>query len=168
MNVEILCCVDNGTPTDLALTAAIQLAQSLRASLLLLCVNPLLPGRGSPMCMWADSHVSAMLENAERKARWAGLPEVTQIRGRALDVAEAIVAQADECDVDYIVLGTRDRNSVARALGGSVSRAVIARANCPVLIVRRLRERRRRRRSGGVREPNVLRDLVSAASIAVP
>ena len=158
MKVRILCCIDDGEPAALALVTAIQLACKLNAFLTLLSVNPLLPGRGAPICLRPEPYVSELLEAAARKARWAGLTHVEQDRCHALDVAEAIVAHAEEGEVDYIVLGTRDRSGVARALGGSVSRSVIAKANCPVIAVRRIREQHRTRSKGGLREPNVLHE----------
>ena len=140
MRTRILCCIDNGEAADLGLIAAIQLARKLQAVLMLFIVNPLMPGRGAPIYLWPEQYVSALLEAVARKARWAGLAYVEPAHCRASDVAKAIVAHADEHDVDYIVLGTRKRSGVARALGGSVSRSVIAIANCPVLVVRRVRE----------------------------
>lgn len=51
-------------------------------------------------------------------------------------VADAIIAAADEHDVDLIVIGTRDIGTVQRLLGASVSDSVSRNASCDVLIVR--------------------------------
>lgn len=48
----------------------------------------------------------------------------------------AIVAAADELDADAIVIGSRGRGAIRRALLGSVSSHVVHNAPCPVLVVR--------------------------------
>jgi nucleotide-binding universal stress UspA family protein len=162
MRPKILCCIDNGEASERALTAAIQLAKRLQGSLALICINPLMPGRGAPMTVWPEPFVTEILRAAACKARWAGLSKVDEVRYRALNVAHAIIAHADENESDYIVLGTRDRSSVARVLGGSVSREVIASANCPVLAVRRLRELRWDHPRNGLRRRSDVTDLAPA------
>jgi nucleotide-binding universal stress UspA family protein len=47
-----------------------------------------------------------------------------------------IVACAKKLGADLIVMGCRGRGGIRRAIGGSVSDAVIRRAPCPVLVVR--------------------------------
>jgi len=46
-----------------------------------------------------------------------------------------IVACAKKLGVDLVVMGCRGRGGIRRAIGGSVSDAVIRRAPCPVLVV---------------------------------
>jgi len=162
MIAKILCCIDNGEASRRALSAAIQLAKQLQGSLTLLSVNPLMPGRGAPITLWPDAYVEEILQSAASKARWGGLAKVDQLRCRALDVAKTIVAHADEQEVDYIVLGTRDRSGMARAVGGSVSRGVISKANCPVLAVRRIRGQQQQHTRRGLRKRIELHDLVPA------
>ncbi len=50
--------------------------------------------------------------------------------------AKAIVAYADDHDVDAIVVGSRGRTGAARLLLGSVAETIVRRANCPVTVVR--------------------------------
>ena len=50
-------------------------------------------------------------------------------------VAPEIVSYAARHHVDMIVMGTRGRTSVSRAVLGSVAAAVVRRAACPVLTV---------------------------------
>lgn len=52
------------------------------------------------------------------------------------DPAEQIVAVAEESDADLVVVGSRGRTGIARALLGSVARHVLVDAPCSVLIVR--------------------------------
>jgi nucleotide-binding universal stress UspA family protein len=49
---------------------------------------------------------------------------------------EEILGLADELDVGLIVLGSRGRSGISRALMGSVSDSVVRHAHCPVLVVR--------------------------------
>src|SRR5260221_13890772 len=50
--------------------------------------------------------------------------------------SEAIVSAAEERNADLIVMGTRERSRIARAILGSVTLSVLAGSNRPVLIVR--------------------------------
>ena len=50
--------------------------------------------------------------------------------------AEAIVTAADEHDADLIVMGTRERNRLVRAVLGSITQNVLHDSNRPVLLVR--------------------------------
>lgn len=50
--------------------------------------------------------------------------------------SEAIVSAAEERDADLIVIGSRERSRIARAILGSVTLSVLARSGRPVLIVR--------------------------------
>jgi nucleotide-binding universal stress UspA family protein len=52
------------------------------------------------------------------------------------DVATRISELATELDVDLIIVGTRDRSVISRLFGGSVSRDLVAKSPCPVLVVR--------------------------------
>ena len=52
------------------------------------------------------------------------------------DPADALVEAAAELGADLIVVGTRGRSGASRVLLGSVSRRVVARAPCDVLVVR--------------------------------
>jgi len=63
------------------------------------------------------------------------------LRGRAVvetsdRPAEAIVEYARTAAIDWIVMGTRGRTGVNRALMGSVAERVVRTSTCPVLTVR--------------------------------
>lgn len=71
----------------------------------------------------------------------AALPDGLAIE-RRVETGEpglAIVAAAEELGVDAVVIGTRGRGAVKRALLGSVSTHVVHNAPCPVLVVREKR-----------------------------
>ncbi|KRA38148.1 MULTISPECIES: universal stress protein [unclassified Nocardioides] len=52
------------------------------------------------------------------------------------DVAEAVVAAAEEVDADLVVVGVRRRTPVGKLLMGSVAQRVILDAHCPVIAVK--------------------------------
>jgi len=56
---------------------------------------------------------------------------------QAPNVAETIVAVAEEGAADLIVMSTQALTGAARALLGSVADAVVRSAHCPVLVVHR-------------------------------
>jgi nucleotide-binding universal stress UspA family protein len=51
-------------------------------------------------------------------------------------VAEEVADLAEELEVDLIVVGTRGRSAIDRALMGSVSDSIVRHARCPVVVAR--------------------------------
>ena len=64
----------------------------------------------------------------------AGIPVRFQIR-MTTNVVEEIIFEAKRSSADIIVMGTRGRSGLARALLGSVAEAVLRRAPVPVFVV---------------------------------
>ncbi len=62
---------------------------------------------------------------------------VAGIHRRMGGVAEEVVGLAEALRVDLIVMGSRGRGGIKRALMGSVSDSVVRHAHCPAMIVRR-------------------------------
>src|ERR687890_2432072 len=71
----------------------------------------------------------------DRRIRLAG-GTVAGAHFRVGEVAEEVVGLAEELEVDLIVVGTRGRSVLGRALMGSVSDSVIRHAHCPVVVAR--------------------------------
>jgi nucleotide-binding universal stress UspA family protein len=61
---------------------------------------------------------------------------VTEAHLRTGRAAEEIVTLSEEIGAGLIVIGSRGRGGIRRALMGSVSDSVIRHAHCPVLVVR--------------------------------
>jgi nucleotide-binding universal stress UspA family protein len=61
---------------------------------------------------------------------------VTESYLRTKNPADEIVRLAEEIDAGVIIMGSRGRGGVRRALMGSVSEDVVLHAHCPVLVVR--------------------------------
>jgi nucleotide-binding universal stress UspA family protein len=85
------------------------------------------------------------LERAEREARELLHEQVKKVEEaggtvagiylREEEPAEEIIALAEELGVGLIIVGSRGRGRIRRALKGSVSDQVFRRARCPVLVV---------------------------------
>jgi nucleotide-binding universal stress UspA family protein len=50
-------------------------------------------------------------------------------------IAETILAQASALDVQLIVMGSHGYGAIAELIVGGVSKAVLRKAHCPVLII---------------------------------
>lgn len=53
-----------------------------------------------------------------------------------------------QCQVDYIVMGSRGQNPIKKMFMGSVSSYVSSHAPCPVIVIRETEEQRREKRAG--------------------
>ena len=164
MTTKILCGVDGRDPSARAAGVAAELAKKLNAQLTLYMVNPAVPGRGARFYLWSDEFLRETLDKMKRRATWSGAPDVRCESRRAADVAEAIVDHADRHDVDYIVVGASDRPALLKILSGSVSREVIAKATCPVMVVRRTRAQPGSDTHRGIPEPIDYRDEIPAVA----
>lgn len=137
--MKILCAIDGKDYSLRAARVACDLAKRLGAQLTICMVNPFLPGRGPPIYLWPEEYVARVLADASRKAAWCGVGAVRTRTWRGLSVSDTVAAYADEEEIDYIVIGASDRSRLAKAMSGSVSRELAQKANCPVLIVHRVR-----------------------------
>ncbi|HWJ67319.1 MAG TPA: universal stress protein [Nocardioides sp.] len=76
-------------------------------------------------------------EIAALRERLAGEGLDVEVRHDVVpDVAEAVVAAADETSADLVVVGVRRRTPVGKLLLGSVAQRVILDAHCPVVAVK--------------------------------
>jgi nucleotide-binding universal stress UspA family protein len=83
----------------------------------------------------SEQRAREVLEAEVEKARSAGgmVAQAHLIEGR---VAPEIVALAEEIGAGLIVMGSRGRGGIRRALLGNVSESVVRHAHCPVFVVR--------------------------------
>ncbi|WP_201931094.1 universal stress protein [Nocardioides donggukensis] len=116
-------------PGTAALDAALEEARVRDARLLVVNAT-----RGG--ALGDDTYACAEdLEALERRLAECGVAgEVHQPMGR--DVAELILAAAEEADAALLVIGVRRRSAVGKLLLGSVSQRVLLGAECPVLAVK--------------------------------
>jgi nucleotide-binding universal stress UspA family protein len=141
MTLKLLCAIDDREYSWRAASVGIDLAKRLSAELILCMINPaILPGsRGFKVYRWPEPYIHQVLNESVSRARAMGFWDVRSETTRANFVADGILACAERFEADYIIVGTRDRSTLMKAVTGSVSREVCCKANCPVLVVRRIR-----------------------------
>lgn len=115
---------------------AAELAQALRARVLVTSVAPVLHAKGLGPWDPADppSRHRAEVDDAAAELARLGVTEVETVV-TAGDPGHAIVELADERKADLIVVGAHDGGLVTRLIRGSVSDAVAHAAHTDVLIV---------------------------------
>jgi nucleotide-binding universal stress UspA family protein len=147
---KILVATDGSRAAILAAQSAAQLANETYSELHIIYVCPrsvpLQPGHflGPEV---AEHRLQREQELLERKAQRILDIQVEEIEATGGSVAqthlgvgkpaEEIVALGEELGADLIVVGSRGRGGLRRALIGSVSDSVVRYAHCPVLVVRR-------------------------------
>jgi nucleotide-binding universal stress UspA family protein len=100
--------------------------------------------RGAPVYLWTDDYIRSYLDEALRRARRAGVNQVTCETERANQVADSIVARANIHGADFIVVGASAQSRFVDFFRRPISRLVADSANCPVLVVRHVRRLWRR------------------------
>jgi nucleotide-binding universal stress UspA family protein len=138
---RILLATDGSEEAELAATTAADLAKSTDSELHVIHVGE------TPLVYHPERHgYRAEYEEHEREARQLLAAQVERIKGAGATVTQAHLrmGRADEEIVDLaqsigaglIVMGSRGRGRIRRALMGSVSESVVRHAHCPVTIVR--------------------------------
>lgn len=147
---KVLLATDGSKDAELALSTAVDLATSTNSELHVVTAGP-----GNPDPVYQTHEAGLRYETYEaaaaavREAAQRTLDEqVKKVEEAGGKVAEAhlrmgerrdqaIVRLADEIGAGLIVMGSRGRGGVRRALMGSVSDSVVRHAHCPVMVVRR-------------------------------
>jgi nucleotide-binding universal stress UspA family protein len=138
--LAIVGCGFDGSPeSEEALAWAAALARRGRARLQALAVHSrvafgALSTTGAFGCRSADDALRDELEQRMRAAL-AALPDGSDVSGRVLEGDAATELAAASAELDLLVLGSRGYGSVRSALLGSVSRALVRSAACPVVVV---------------------------------
>lgn len=131
---RILLAYDGGEPAQKALEMAADLAEKYGATLTVVSVVPVHPGR-APIDPWDDREVHEQeLREAARALRERGIePELVESSG---DPAKTIERIAGERAVDVVVVGARGLGMLGRILQGSVSEHVATHATTTVIVAR--------------------------------
>ena len=143
---KILLPLDGTETANFAVSAAVELAQQLKAELVLLRVVPDLPYevKVRNMVQVIEMNSSKQLELVDEATSWLQRMvddlNLHKVRAKALvdvgDPGERIVANSVKEETDLIVMSTHGRRGVPRLLYGSVAAKVLADAACPVMLVR--------------------------------
>jgi nucleotide-binding universal stress UspA family protein len=135
MRPVIICAIEEATAEAVVSTAA-ELAPALGARVLLLHVerDPALFNSFSDR--ERERHRAARRGDELLRGIGALLPYGTQVEERVALGAPAgeIIAVAEDVGASLIIVGSRRRGALLRALTGSVSENVLHRASCPVVI----------------------------------
>ena len=146
---KIILATDGSEEAQLALSTAVDQANSTNSELHVVTVGP-----WNPDPAYATHEVSfrwqtyeevteaigkeaqQILDEQVKKIKEAGgaVQEAHLRRGRK---DQEIVRLAEEIGAGLIVVGSRGRGGVRRALMGSVSDSVVRHAHCPVMVVRK-------------------------------
>jgi nucleotide-binding universal stress UspA family protein len=124
-----------------ALDYGVQVAKQFGASLTILHVlEPV--SYGLDFTLYRTAERESLKERTE--SRLAGLVEIVKSEGvpahsevRGGLPADTIVRAAHDSSYDLIVMGTHGRRGLSHVVSGSVAEAVLRRASCPVLMVKR-------------------------------
>src|SRR5215217_1868036 len=151
---KILLATDGSSEAELATRRAVDLAQMSDSQLHVThvaddtSIGLLYPESIDPEGVEMPDPI--LVEDFERRFEQRGREvleaEVERVRSAGGTVAQAhlmmggaareIVHLAEDLGADLIVMGSRGRGGIRRALMGSVSDSVIRHAHCPVLVVR--------------------------------
>jgi len=153
---KILVALDGSESSQKAAQAALELAEKLKADLLVLhAISP--PTTyyhstiASPTGMslpapsqheidayyaYAKKVATSIVGEVESKGKKLGIHVKTEIPEAFSSVVETIINHAAKENVDLIVVGTRGLGGFKKLLLGSVSNGVVSHAHCPVLVVR--------------------------------
>jgi nucleotide-binding universal stress UspA family protein len=137
----ILLATDGSKEAELAATTAADLANSTGSELHVVHVGE------SPLVYHPERHAyRAEYEEHERESQQLLEAQVERIEGTGATVAQAhlrmgradeeIVELAHSMGAGMIVMGSRGRGRIRRALIGSVSESVVRHAHCPTTIIR--------------------------------
>jgi nucleotide-binding universal stress UspA family protein len=151
---KVLLATDGSKEADLAARTAAELADKTGSELHLVHVSgisPWYPAYPEATAFGGAELMDPVLEEdlqriSEQRARELLDAEVEKLRsaGGALaqghlaegGVPQEIVGLAEEIGAGLIVVGSRGRGGIRRALMGSISDSVVRHAHCPVLVVR--------------------------------
>jgi nucleotide-binding universal stress UspA family protein len=135
----IVIATDGSEGADEAVVAGARVARTLGTTAILVYVRPTLGALGDPYYQEKLSEQMAHARAAVGRARELVVQEGVDAEEEILEgsAADRVVELARDRNAPLIVVGSRGLGAVAGALLGSVSSAIIHRADRPVLVVPR-------------------------------
>src|SRR5215204_4037740 len=135
---RILFATDGSEDSELAATTAVGLVKITGSELHVLHVGPAVPEHFELTDVEpgpTEREAQRILDEQVKKIENVG-GTVAQSHLRMGGAAEEVIGLAEELETGLIVLGSRGKGRIRRALMGSVSDSVVRHAHCPVLVVR--------------------------------
>ena len=135
---RILLATDGSEEAMLAASAAAELSQATGSELHVVTVGPFL----TTALASTEEEPARMAREARRtldeqvRSIESGHGTVAQAHLRLGGAAEEIVALSEDVGAGLVVMGSRGRGGIRRALMGSASERVVRHAHCPVMVVR--------------------------------
>ena len=143
---RILIAVDDSPYSDQAVSYGVLLAKNLGSKITLVHVDEIpisSPYSADPLLNESPIMIPELMHIQEEaskllferiKEQYGEVVEISTVTkiGRAQD---EILAAANECKADMIILGTHGRTGFDHFISGSVSESVARKAKCPVLII---------------------------------
>lgn len=129
----ILCPVDLSEQSQTALYHGAGFAQTARSRLAVLRVDSRALSSNEEDSLAARQELDEFVRGT--LPGWFGYGPATELLVRSGDPSSAILAAASEFEADLIVMGTRGRGPIARALLGSTTAAVLRDSRVPVAVI---------------------------------
>lgn len=138
----IVWATDGSELADRALPLVTELARTHGSKIVAVHANELLRGRFGGAPYYADEEdLRTRIEHQVSELREAGFAAELMVESSAKHgIAELIATAAAEAEADLIVVGTHGSGVLATAVVGSVTKALLHVAPCPVLAVTPVRE----------------------------
>lgn len=140
---NILCATDGSKSSEKAVDFAVKLAKKQSASLTFVTISLIASEATARSHFWdsdvmraSDQQIDRELSSAEAKAKAVGLTNYKSVTVYGKNIAAALIQLAEESGHDHIVTGSVGRTGVSRLLLGSVAYEVVAKAHCPVTVIR--------------------------------
>lgn len=148
MKQRFLCATDGSLASEKAVAWAVGFAKMLstcggEVELAFLTVSTVSEESAAKTHFWdtvvldaSNEQTFRQLHSARVRALKDGLKDVRLVTASGRNIAAAIIAFAETEKYDHIIMGSTGRTGVARLLIGSVASEVVAKAHCPVTVVR--------------------------------
>jgi nucleotide-binding universal stress UspA family protein len=141
---KLMCATDGSAASAKAVEFACNLANQLGIGVTFLTVDPVTQANLANAPRSFDSTIISAINEQEQKelhaaektAREKSVKEVTAVVAHGHNIAATIINYAEENGFDHILVGSTGRTGISRMLLGSIASDVVAKAHCPVTVVR--------------------------------
>ena len=140
---KLLCTTDGSKASAKAVEFACKFANLIDVELIFIDVDTVTDDKLSTtraynqtLLQATDEQIHKGLHAAENKAKALKVKKFSAVEAQGLNIAATIIAYAEDHGCDHIVMGSTGKTGISRILIGSIASDVVAKAHCPVTIVR--------------------------------